>query len=295
MSSSAKILIVVNPAAGKAEYDSRLAYLKGQLEKKQISHEVYFTKESVEGDLRQYCDQIPGFEEVIIMGGDGTVNYVVNELKSKKLPVSIVSNGTGNDSVKSLHGEMDFKKQVEIALHGKVKHFDLGVCNGRYFVNGAGVGFDGEVVREMVKKGNKRGGHLDYLFTVLRIVGRYKEKMLRFSLDGQWHERKILLMTISNGTTFGGGFIINPDAKTDDGKLNVCIFNELKPVMRFWHLPKLKSGSHGKVKEVEFHLASEIMVESEEDVVAHLDGEYIGHPPFKISIEPLALALKCPA
>ncbi len=294
MNESGQRLIVVNPAAGKAEYESRLAYLREQLEKQQILHEVFFTKENVRGDLRQFYSTRPAIGEVIIMGGDGTVNYVVNELRNKKIPFSIVSNGTGNDSVKSLHGEMDFKKQVEIALHGKIKHFDLGVCNDRYFVNGVGVGFDGEVVREMVKKGNKRGGHLDYLLTVLRIVGGYKEKILGFSLDGQWHERRILLMTISNGTTFGGGFIINPDAKTDDGKLNVCIFNELKPIMRFWHLPKLKSGSHGKVKEVEFHLASEIVVESEEDVVAHLDGEYIGHPPFRISIEPLAFALKCP-
>ena len=229
------------------------------------------------------------------MGGDGTLNYVVNEIQGTGLPISIVSNGTGNDSVKSLHGILDFEKQVDIAIHGKIKLFDLGMCNGRYFVNGVGIGFDGQVVKEMVDRGDKKGRHIDYLLTVLRIVAGFKEKKLRFTIDYKTFEKRILLMTISNGTTFGGGFIVNPFAKTDDGKLDVCIFNEVSPLMRFWHLPKLKTGAHTKIKETEFHLASEVEIERSKELVAHLDGEFIGHPPFSISVEKQALAIRVPA
>lgn len=255
---------------------------------------MFFTEHEDRGKLADTIKKNPSIDEVFVMGGDGTLNYVVNEIQGSKLPISIVSNGTGNDSVKSLHGELNFEKQVDIALNGIVRKFDLGICNGRYFVNGVGIGFDGEVVREMVERGNNRGTHLDYLLTVLRIVAGFKEKALQFSMDGKRFQRKILLLTISNGTTFGGGFIINPFALTNDGLLDVCILNEISPIKRFWHLPKLKTGTHHKIKETEFHLATNISIEATDQLVAHLDGEYIGHPPFEISIEKEALLIRTP-
>ena len=113
-------------------------------------------------------------------------------------------------------------------------------------------------------------------------------------MDGKPFDRKILLMTISNGTTFGGGFVINPFAKTNDGLLNVCIFNELLPLKRFWHLPKLKNGTHHKIKETEFHLVSQLSIAATDQLVAHLDGELIGHPPFEIAVEKEVLLVRSP-
>lgn len=290
-----KKLIVVNPAAGKASFSAKLDYFNQKLSEASLEYEVIFTEQDSPDRLISYIKSQNCFDEVFVMGGDGTLNMVVNEIGAARLPIAIISNGTGNDSVKSLHGIMDFKKQVEIALSGSVKPFDLGVCNGRYFVNGVGIGFDGEVVRTMLEKGDKRGRHIDYLLTVLRIVGGFKEKKLRYALDGKYHEKKILLFTISNGTTFGGGFVINPKAKTDDGLLDICIFNEIKPWKRFWHLPKLKTGAHTRITEVELHTATSITIEKTEDLVAHLDGEFIGHPPFNISVISHALLLKVPS
>jgi len=287
-----KVLIVINPVAGKSFYEKRLHLLKQKLIESQISYEQFFTEHGDAGKLKSVIAEQSLLSEIFVMGGDGTLNYVVNEIQGMNLPISIVSNGTGNDSVKSLHGELDFEKQVNIAIHGKIRRFDLGRCNGQYFVNGVGIGFDGEVVKEMIERGDKQGNHMDYLLTVLRIIARFKEKKLQFSMDGQAFSKKILLLTISNGTTFGGGFIINPFAKTNDGKLDVCIFNEINPLKRFWHLPKLKTGTHYKIKETEFHLATEIQIEKTEELVAHLDGEYIGHPPFDISVEKEALLVR---
>lgn len=294
MANDRKVLIVINPVAGKSSYEKRLHLLKQKLNEVQISYEQFFTEHGDAGKLKSIVAEQPALNEIFVMGGDGTLNYVVNEIQGMRLPISIVSNGTGNDSVKSLHGVLDFEKQVNIAIHGKIKHFDLGKCNDRYFVNGVGIGFDGEVVKEMVERGDKQGSHMDYLLTVLRIIARFKEKKIHFSMDGQAFSKKILLLTISNGTTFGGGFIINPFAKTNDGKLDVCILNEISPLKRFWHLPKLKTGAHYKIKESEFHLASKIQIEQTKELVAHLDGEYIGHPPFDISIEKETLLVRTP-
>lgn len=286
---------MINPASGRSSYESKLQYLRNELEKAAISHDCFFTEHEKSWELKALVDSRPDLTEIFVMGGDGTLNMVVNEMKPGRLPLSIVSNGTGNDSVKSLHGIVDFKKQVEIAITGKIKHFDIGLCNDRYFVNGVGIGFDGAVVKEMVERGDKRGRHIDYLLTVLRIVGGFKEKQLRFTLDEKTYAAKVLLMTISNGTTFGGGFIINPYAVTDDGLLNVCLINEIPSLKRFWHLPKLKSGAHTRIKEAEFHTATNIRIEKSTELVAHLDGEYIGHPPFDISIMKQKLPIRVPA
>lgn len=295
MSENRNVLIVVNPAAGKSFYEKRLRFLEDEVTAAGVEYQLFYTDPDDKGSLRKIMQGDSTINEVFVMGGDGTLNYVVNEIQDMKPPISIVSTGTGNDSIKSLHGELDFKKQVDIALRGESRRFDLGICNGRYFVNGVGIGFDGEVVREMVERGYKKGSHIDYLLTVLRILAGFKEKEVKFSLDGEQFEKKILLMTISNGTTFGGGFVINPFAKPNDGVLDVCIFNEVAPMMRFWHLPKLKNGTHYKIKETEFFLTSKINIYPTKELVAHLDGEYIGHPPFDISIEKDALSIRTPA
>ncbi len=287
-------LIVINPASGRSTFKDRLRYLRSRLEESGNEPAEFFTTHEGKGFLNAYLKDHPGIKELIVLGGDGTLNYVVNEMLDKPVPLSIVSNGTGNDSVKSLHGVLDFKKQVEIAINGKARGFDLGLCNGRAFVNGLGIGFDGQVVQEMSKRRKKRGRHLDYLLTVLRTVARFKEKDIRFALDGELYERKVLLMTVSNGTTFGGGFVINPRARADDGWLDVCVLNEISPLARFWHLPKLKTGSHDALGACEFHKAEKVQIEAANDLVAHLDGEFLGHPPFDVSIVPNALQVRVP-
>lgn len=288
------ILIVINPSSGGSSYKDKLGFLEARLRESGLRHSNFFTEQEGQGKLTRYLELNPRINEIAILGGDGTLNYVVNELQPKPLPLSMVSNGTGNDSVKSLHGEMNFEKQVEIAVEGRLAQFDLGVCNGRAFVNGVGIGFDGQVVQRMLNRKKKRGSHLDYLLTVLKTVAGFQEKELRFNLDGRKEARKILLMTIANGTTFGGGFMINPLASSRDGMLDVCILTEIPPLLRFWHLPKLKTGAHKKMKESEFHKALEVHVEASEELVAHLDGEFIGHPPFEISILPDALTMRVP-
>ena len=288
-------LIVINPASGRSTYKERLEYLKERLLQSGLESTEFYTEKEGTGDLLSHIREDSDINEIIVLGGDGTLNYVVNELLENPLPISIVSNGTGNDSVKSLHGEKNFKKQGEIAIHGTNKRFDLGLCNGRAFVNGVGIGFDGQVVQEMSVRKRKRGSHLDYLWTVLRTVAGFREKDLSFSLDEKKFTRRILLMTISNGTTFGGGFVINPHASSNDGSLDICVLNEIAPLSRFWHLPKLKTGSHEALKACEFFKARNVLIDRSDELVAHLDGEFIGHPPFESSILPEAIQVRVPS
>lgn len=294
MTEKRNLLLVINPAAGRSSREKRLLKLENMLQEAGLRYERFFTEQNGRGKLAGTLDKDSSFTDLLVFGGDGTLNYVVNEMAGRQLPISIVSNGTGNDSVKSLHGILDFDKQADIAIQGKISKFDLGICNGRYFVNGFGIGFDGQVVKEMLGRKRKRGGHLDYLLTVLRIIWGFKEKKLLFSIDEVEFEKNILLLTVSNGTTFGGGFVINPKAIANDGWLDLCLLKEIPPLMRFWHLPKLKTGVHHKIKAAEFFKVKKVRIAASNELVAHLDGEEIGHPPFDISIIKEGLLLRTP-
>jgi diacylglycerol kinase (ATP) len=289
-----KVLIVINPVAGHRSPKKKLRITIGALKESDIDFDLFYTEPDGKDQLIDVINDHPEITDIFVIGGDGTLNYVVNELSGRKIHISILSSGTGNDSVKSLHGTTKFKEQLQIALHGAVKIFDLGKCNNRFFINGVGIGFDGEVVNQMVKKGDKSGNSLDYFVTVMKIISSYKEKTISFQIDGEPHIKKIFLMTVSNGSTFGGNFLINPFAKTDDGLLDICIFKEISVKQRFRHLPKMKKGKHVKLDVTEFYTCKKVTIAPHKEIVAHLDGELIGHPPFDISLAEEKLYLRVP-
>ncbi|MBW2470459.1 MAG: hypothetical protein JRE18_00125 [Deltaproteobacteria bacterium] len=190
-----KVLIVINPRAGNFNHVKALKYVEDQLAGANIQHDCFFTELRGKGLLSEAL-QSGGYNEILVLGGDGTLNYAVNEMGQDQLPLGIVGTGTGNDSVRSLHGVAGFRQQVKIAVNGELRSFDLGCCNGRYFVNGLGLGFDGQVVLEMQRKSKKGRNRMDYLKTVLRTLYRFKEKEVVFSLDGEEFKKKVLLLTI---------------------------------------------------------------------------------------------------
>ena len=289
------LCIVINPAAGKALFQQKLTLLQQRLHIQNITFKTFFTPgQDIKGYLSLFFQEHQELNEVIVLGGDGTLNYAVNELAGENIIFSQISNGTGNDSIKSLHGILDFDQQLEIALSGYIKAFDLGICNGQYFINGVGIGFDGMVVQEMLRSGQKKKSHLAYLVTVLKTIARFREKKLQFTIDDRSYDQDVFLMTISNGRTFGGGFVINPHAKTDDGLLDICLIDPISVVQRIRHLPKLKDGSHGKIKEVQFFTAKKVAVQYAAELVAHLDGEFIGNPPFDIGLANQKLLFRVP-
>lgn len=289
------VLVVVNPASGKSGFTSKLNRLLDLLHAEGIHTAVFVTqRDGGHGRLRAYIQRRGPFSDIAVIGGDGTLNYAVNESHQSGIPLSIISNGRGNDSVKSLHGAMSFEAQAGILIHGEVKHFDLGLCNQRLFVNGVGLGFDGAVVEHMLRSKKVLGGHIAYLLTVLRLLGGYRENRIDYIRDGIRESGEAFMMTISNGTTFGGGFVINPKAKPDDGLLDICLIRPISILKRFRYLPLLRTGEHIRLSEVELSLAGELEISETLKVVAHLDGEFIGHPPYSIRVLPGALSLRVP-
>ena len=288
-----KLLVVNNPASGgRRKNQKTLRALNSFLSSNDLEFDIQSTElnknawKIIEGQLDD------SFTDLIIVGGDGTINEAVNGLKFN-VPLTIIPAGTGNDFVKNIPVGKTLDDQLKAITEGTVRSVDLGICNDRKFINGVGIGFDGQIVEDM--NGSKvpfLKGHAKYYYHVLQVLALYKPRLFTFSLDEKTFEEPLIIMSIGNGTTFGGGFKLMPDAKIDDGLLEVCTIGELAPVKRFLNIHKLSKGSHGSLKSVEFYQAKGVYIKENPLLYAHLDGEQIGNPPYDIKVLPKALKLR---
>jgi diacylglycerol kinase (ATP) len=282
-----KFFIIINPVSGKREAEKKLLTVKIKFRESGIDFNEFRTDPGLMADeiVRKFFN--PGeFTDILIIGGDGTINQVFNGLRENNAPVSLISSGTGNDIARSLLGTLKIQNQLDLVLNGKVRLIDAGICNGRIFLNGLGIGFDGKVVERMSLNYKKYKGPLAYYSTVIRLLSGYREAELKIKLDDSTYDREVFLMTVSKGRTFGGGFRLNPFAANNDGKLDICLIRKVPVFKRFIMLPTMSFGGHKYLKEVEFYKCTECWIEANNYLVAHLDGEYVGHPPFHIKILP---------
>jgi YegS/Rv2252/BmrU family lipid kinase len=288
-----KFLVIVNPTAGKGRHLDRLEQIKSEFIQRSVSYDLYFTTEERNADLlANSIIKNKVYTDLMIVGGDGTINESINGVRDKQLAISVISFGTGNDTIKHIQSKFDFKSQIETAFNGKIKRIDAGECNGRLFLNGVGIGFDGKVVERMAAKGKKFQGHFSYLAEVLRILLSYREREIKAAFDKNTINEEILLMTIAKGTTFGGGFMINPYALNDDAMLDICIIGRVPNWTRINYVLNMKDGGHRKMKAVSFYKSSKVIIEENPALVAHMDGEGIGSPPFDIQILPKAVSFR---
>ncbi|WP_420576498.1 diacylglycerol/lipid kinase family protein [Ekhidna sp.] len=288
---SRKIFVIWNPfAGGKALKICKK--LSETLSERQIDYQVFDTNESKSATktIEEFLDT--SFTDLIIIGGDGTINESVNGLKYD-IPVAILPAGTGDDFIKNVTIGQTLDEQIDTALEGEVHRIDLGQCNDRKFVNGVGIGFDGQIVEDMAsKRVPLLTGHAAYYYHVLRILGGYRERKFDYKIDDQTFQKDLILLTIGNGTTFGGGFKLMPEAKVDDGLLEICEIGKVSGLRRFLNINKLSGGTHGSLKEINFYKAKSVKVEANDLLFAHIDGERMGQPPFEIKVLQEALQLR---
>ncbi|MEP5611566.1 MAG: diacylglycerol kinase family protein [Cyclobacteriaceae bacterium] len=288
---SRRLFVVGNRFSGNKKTGKVLHEFSSFLQAKEIPFEIYDTNQDGNAILTtKRLDK--AFTDLVVIGGDGTINESVNGL-AYDIPVSIIPAGTGNDFVKNVTLGKTQRDQFETAIMGEVKRIDLGKCNDRIFLNGVGIGFDGQIVEDMAsKRVPLLKGHAAYYYHVLRILGSYGVKTFEYQVDDRLHQEKLILLAVGNGTTFGGGFKLMPEAKVDDGLLEVCSIGDLSPIGRFLNIHRLSNGSHGKLGLVDFHQVKSLHVAENEMLFAHIDGERMGQPPFDFKVVPQSLRLR---
>ncbi len=234
---------------------------------------------------KQWPVQLEDFSEVWIIGGDGTLNYFVNQYRGIQLPLSIFGCGTGNDFHWMLYGKITVEEQVEQVLKGGQQKIDAGVCNGKFFLNGVGIGFDGAVVKDLLGK-KKMPGKASYLVTIFKNILGYKEKHCTINLAGQVLQQDCFMISIANGKRFGGGFYVAPNALINDGLLDVNIVSKIAPLNRIRYLPVIEKGKHLALPFILHKQCTGCSINFVQPVHAHADGEYFFAETFDVMVLP---------
>jgi YegS/Rv2252/BmrU family lipid kinase len=225
------------------------------------------------------------FTGILIIGGDGTVNHLMNHFGDIEIPIGIIPAGSGNDLAQGFLPSNDLDSQYRSALNGTLHKVDAGICNGRIFLNGMGMGFDGEVALE-IPKVKWLNGHLKYLIVVIKKIFTYREKIMRMEWDGHIRDQETFMVFLANGPRTGGGFKIAPSAKCDDGKFDMIIVRRISIMQRLRFLPVIEKGKHIGLPFIDFSHAQQISITSAEMLNAQLDGELMQSKRFDVRIMP---------
>ncbi len=233
-----------------------------------------------------------GFSEVWIVGGDGTLNHFINQNPDIKIPLVIFKGGTGNDFHWMLYGDISIEDQVEKVLLGKKRQIDAGSCNGKLFLNGLGVGFDGKIVRDLSGK-KKVSGKFSYKLSVLKNILFFRSFQCRMKDADHNLEQQCLMISVANGKRYGGGFYVTPEAIIDDALFDVNVVGQMHSLTRIRYFPVIEKGKHRKLPFIKYFQTNKFSIESKEILPAHLDGEFLSSDQFVIECLPKKFSFIC--
>ena len=273
------------------------------------------------------ADQV---DVILLFGGDGTVHRHLGQLVRLGLPVLVVPAGSGNDfaRVLGLRRVRDSLAawQKFCTAPANVRTIDLGVITplesspvappltaqsvpsleagaSRYFCSVAGVGLDVEVVRRANRLPRWLRGNGGYVLTLLPTIFKFAPLPMKIlaqdssAQNEKWTTRSdqpTMLAAFANTPVYGGGMKIAPQARMDDGLLDVCVVGGVDAFKMFCMFPTVYTGSHLKIREVNYFQAGRVRVETEHPLDVYADGEYVCRTPVEVTVQPAALKVVVP-
>ena len=256
------------------------------------------------GDLARDAAQA-GAELLVVVGGDGSVNEVVNGVAGVEgIEVAVIPRGTGWDFVRTFDIPRDLDRAIEIALSGDVREIDLGLVTYRtwaglegraYFANVASAGISGAIARRANDSSKALGGKISYYWATLAVFVRWKTGELRVSVDDEIRAGKMIDAVVANGRFLGGGMMMLPEAEPDDGQFDVLLIGDVTKRDLLLTLPKSYRGKHLPHPQLEVLRGRVVTVDADEPLPIELDGEQPGTTPARFEIVPRALRLRVPA
>ena len=292
---------IVNPAAGAGKTARRWPHIMALLKSIGLRFEHDWTEAPGHAtELAREAAQ-KGYEQIVSVGGDGTIHEVVNGLYAsgniKDVLMGIISTGTGGDYARTIGLRRPYQEICRCLVNPQKLTVDLGVMqymsNGRevhrLFANFAGMGFDAEIVRRTTQQFKSLGSAASYLLGLFTTLVSYKNRAVSLVIDGEVVNRDVCTVIMNNGKYGGGGMLTAPDADLTDGYLDVLIIGNLSKPDLLWSLPSIYKGTHLAHPKVELRKAREIEVRTEESLFLQADGELLGQVPARFSILPQSL------
>jgi diacylglycerol kinase (ATP) len=295
-----RIGLIIRPREGMPELTELREWVSGL---RAQGHEVWPRLTFESGDGRREAGALAraGAELLVAAGGDGTVNEVVNGVLESAAEVGwsgrlgVVPLGTGNDFAGGLGIPEDLGAALEVALSGVPRAVDVASVNGRWFVNVSTGGFGATASEEAPEEAKRLLGPLAYVVTGVRMFVDLTASWVRFTLpDGVAYEGEVLLYAVGNGKRTGGGNMVTPRARLDDGLLDVVIVPAMPRMDFLALLPDLRSGDHLDHASVRYFRTPDLLVESEVMLSVNADGEPVRGDRFEYAVEPRTLIVMTP-
>ena len=233
------------------------------------------------------------------VGGDGTVNEVVNGLAGTGAELAVVPCGTGQDFGRTHGIPSRFDDAVRVALEGSPRTVDLGRVafreGERWFANVASCGMSGAVARRANGMSKALGGRATFYYALVREFAVWRNTDVTVSLDAEERRGPMHDVIVANGRWHGGGMKLAPDARPDDGLFDVVLIGDVTKLDFVTTSPKLYSGAYLRHPRVEALQSATVAVDAAELLPVELDGEPVGTTPARFEIVPGALRLRAPA
>lgn len=281
-----QVLLVVNPQAGRrrgqAAADSAAQVFR------EAGWRVTMRTTECAGDAERVAREAAGegFDAIFGCGGDGTLSQVLTGLLDSGVPGGVVPAGTGNDLCRCVGLSGEPAEAARQLLGGTPAHVDLlNVDDGRrWAINIVGVGFDARVAARTNRRRRLTGGLLAYLSAVAGELMRHRPTHVRMSVDGERWEGPALLVAAANGRSYGAGMMIAPEARVDDGLMDVVLVRHMGRARFVRSFPHVMRGTHLALPEVTAWQARELRIEMAEPSPLLVDGDLQGETPATIRV-----------
>ena len=278
--------IILNPTSGRGS--GELAYPKIESLLVDLGVDFDLCRTNAPGHAIQLAEQaaLAGYDVVVAAGGDGTANEVLNglgrarEQGADRAAMGLLTVGRGNDFGFGIGAPPDLAAACQALADNQRRWIDVGFVqggdypNGRYFGNGVGIGFDAVVCFEALKL-KRLSGFPSYIVASLKTIFLYfKAPTVRIEFNGQELLQPSLMVSIMNGRRMGGGFMMAPEARPDDGFFDLCIAAQVSKLGVFALIPRFMQGTQAGHKAIRFARANQVVVTAVQGALpAHEDGE----------------------
>jgi diacylglycerol kinase (ATP) len=304
-------LIVMNPVSAGGRTRRTWPSVEAALRAAGIEFDVHQT--TARGDATtavRSALRTDRYRTIVAVGGDGTLNEVVNGFFDENgaaigngAALGLLPSGTGGDFRRTAHIPTGIAAAVELIASGATRHIDCGrvdFADGsrRFFVNIADCGMGGEVVAHINRSSHKAGGAqgtLLFLGASLSILMRYNARVTHVAMDGVSIDREVRSVVVANGSYFGGGMRVAPNAVLDDGRFDVVIIAETGRTRALTGITSLYRGRHVKRREVEVRRASVVHISCDgPPMLFDVEGEQVGTTPATLTCLPAAIRVCAP-
>jgi YegS/Rv2252/BmrU family lipid kinase len=269
-----KHLFIINPVAGKGNASKFIDKIERYFEDKEDTYVIELTKKQGHATTITMEYVKNGDWRVYSIGGDGTLNEVLNGLAGSNSSIGVIPAGSGNDYFRSLDTKND-ERLLTRTIEGSIKKCSMGKVNKRYFLNVASVGIDAEVVynSRRFKKLPFLNGQGAYILGIFYTVFRYRSFKSKITFNNQTHHKRTLLLAVANGRYYGGGMKIAPLADIYSKDFEIYHIDEAKPLRIIKLFPTLIRGAHGTLREVQNYQSDKVSLSSKEGFMLNVDGE----------------------